>query len=160
VLWSSGKLPFVTLSEREYYSGMSMSRWFKVSASAILVLAVIFSFEGCSSADKVKPPWDAPTIGNEPKILIVKVNQQFVVKYEQISDMFPIMNETHDENMASLLDTKTDFQEPSDQAEAHSITWYLFKALRKGEVTIHVTHSLHLGGGIEERIAYRIKIID
>lgn len=123
----------------------------KTSLWLFLALVIIINFTACSSSQP-SPPWKAPIIAYETPAINVKVNEEFIVEYKQTGNLFITVEESHDNNVLSLIDSKSMGYDNNEG----SITWFLYKAIKSGKTGIYIKSYTHMAKELIDQIYYQV----
>jgi predicted secreted protein len=82
-------------------------------------------------------PWpDVPVYADVTQVIKIKTGGEFAFGFETGTMLPLVWDETHDENMVSLVDRELVMDQTSTMGTTGGTTWFLFKALKSGEAEI------------------------
>ena len=140
-----------------------MSNYLKNACSGLtnffLLFVLVFSavaFTTCTK-ENIQAPWpDAKVYSDANKRIIVHDGDRFIIRFTMEYDRFPIIKEIYDTELITLLDRKINLTNEPDVPPAYS--WFLFKALKKGETQITIQHLVHITLQLQNQETFNLLI--
>ena len=104
-------------------------------------------------------PWpDVPVYADVTEVIKIKTGGEFAFGFET-GTMLPLgWDETHDENMVSLVDRELVMDQTSIYGTTGGTTWFLFKALKPGETRITFIYGHRDMDTVRDERVFRIEI--